>query len=127
MAFTHTPGYVYKTDVGQVANVSKAYVGNEENDFDGTVAASTTNQTETLVVTVANIQSLLLLSDQALTIKTNSATSPQDTITLKANVPIIWNTDSWDAKPFSGNVTNLFLTNGGSTLANVKIRILTQQ
>ena len=127
MAFTHTPGYTYKTDAGQLISVSKAYTGNEETDFDGVVAANAVNQQETLNITVANVIALMLYSDQQVTLKTNNSGAPQDTITLKAGIPIIWTSDSWDAKPFVGNVTNMFFTNSGATPANVKIRFLSNQ
>lgn len=127
MAFTHRFTQTYNTDVGQIATATQSFTGDEENDFDGQVPANTTNQAATLQVIKANMVSVLIYSDQALTIKTNSSSTPQDTIVLAAGVPVIWNSSMSAAAPFSGNVTNMFLTNAGSVVANVKIRVLTQQ
>lgn len=127
MAFTHTPGHSYKTDVGQIVNQVKAYTGDEEVNIDGSVAGSTTNFEFDVAIKASAVQSILLYSDQALTLKTNSTSSPQETINLKAGIPHMWNTDSYATIMFAGDVTKIYATNSGGTAANFKVRCVQNQ
>lgn len=123
--FTHTLGITYRTDAGTIANVSLPFTGNWEGvDLDVTINAGATNVEYDAVVTIAQVQSLLMFSDQAVTLKTNSSGSPQDTINIKAGVPIAWNINSFHSIPFAGNVTKLFFTNSGGSPAHVNFRVL---
>lgn len=61
--------------------------------------------------TVANTQALILLSSADMTIKTNSAGSPANTVTLKAGIPLIWRASAgYYANPFTVNVTAFYVT-----------------
>jgi hypothetical protein len=91
-------------------------------NFTGTNSATTQVH---LDWTNANLQVFYALSDQDLTLKTNSSGSPQDTITLHANKPFVWYKNSGITNPFAGNVTTTYWTNGGLVDANVQVRILT--
>lgn len=126
MAFTHTIGHTYKTDAGQVSSTSWSYADDTEINVDSAVPASTTNKQVDVAVTVANIKSVCIYSDQALTVKTNSTGSPQETITLKAREAVIYSADTGTA-PFAGNVTAMYLTNAGTATANFKFRVLLNQ
>lgn len=55
----------------------------------------------------------------------NTTAAPQDTMTLTAGEPVVWDTTSPLACPFAGNVTAGFFTNGVSTATNVHVRCLT--
>lgn len=72
----------------------------------------------------ANLVSVFIISDQNLTIKTNSSSAPDDTITVTANVPFVWNTAQAADNPFTANVTKFFLTNGAAVAARAQIEIL---
>lgn len=115
--FGHSGGDVSLADtVAEVAAVAQS------GSF--TVAGSTTNQQEGFSWTNANLRGVYLKSDQTLTLKTNSTGSPQDTLTITAGVPFVWVFGSGITNPFAGNVTQTFWTNGGATLANVYVRVL---
>jgi hypothetical protein len=73
---------------------------------------------------VANLQSVYLLSNVDVTIKTNDATTPASTINLKANKPILWFVDSGYTNPFTADVTQLFVSNAGTVDAVVQLRSL---
>lgn len=82
----------------------------------------TTNDKQVLLnVESTAIKAMYLVSDQDVTLETNSASSPIDTIALKANVPLIWTEDDDFDCPISADVTMLYITNAGSTEANVSI------
>lgn len=128
MTFTHTIGISYRTDAGTIVNQSLVNTGDTEGvDLDVTIAALATNVQFATPITIAQVQSLLLFSNQALTLKTNSSSTPQDTITMRANVPIVWTQSSFHSIPFAGNVTTMFFTNAGSNPAGVNVRVLAQQ
>ncbi len=122
--FTHTLGISYHTDAGSIASTTDSYTGDAENDLEAVIAPSTVNEEFDLVVTVAKIISMVVYSDQALVIKTNSTSAPGNTVTLAAKKQVVWNTDSVMTKPFSTDVTKLFVSNAGASTAALKIRVL---
>jgi hypothetical protein len=61
------------------------------------------------------------LADQALTIKTNSSGTPQETISLIADRPLIWR--AGDAALFAGNVSSIFVSNASGSDTDLKIMV----
>lgn len=92
--------------------------------YDITVAIGATNFQAILGIDVSELEALYVNSTQDLTLKTNSSGSPQETIALKANVPLQWQTGGYFAVPFAGDVTSFFFTNASGVEATVTIRIL---
>jgi type IV secretory pathway VirB9-like protein len=126
--FTHTRTVSFQVDGASVINATSQQSGSEKNDIDASIAASTTNESLSFNLTLANLKSVMIYADGALTLKTNSSGSPQETITLAAGQEITWQTGDPGSAPFAGNVTALFVTNGSSTAAvNLKIRALSNQ
>lgn len=124
MAFTHRVGVSYASADGSIAGVTSTYQGDAEGGFDGTVPGTTTNMEVDVSFQHDDIVALCLYSTKALTIKTNSSSAPDDTITLAAGVPLIWSTGDRGTNPFTDPVTKLFLTNAGAAEATVKLRWL---
>lgn len=122
--FTHQINTSYSTDTGNVSSNVGVYTGTLSDGYDGSVPASTTNQPVAMAWTHAGCQSLLIYSSQALTIGTNNAATPVQTLTLAAGQQITWGKDHLEPNPITGDVTQLFLTNGTTTAATVKIRVL---
>jgi hypothetical protein len=58
-----------------------------------------------------DLVALFLLSNQPMTVLTNSASTPQDTINLLAGVAFAWDAQCGLVYPFAGAVTALYLTN----------------
>lgn len=71
---------------------------------------------------VSAVKAFEIIADQALLIEPNSATIPDAPMTLVANVPYRWNTDSYDAFFFTVDWTGLFVTNSSGVAATLKIR-----
>jgi hypothetical protein len=122
--FTHTLGATYRTDAGTISSTTSTFTGDAEIDLDSVVPLSTTNKEFDIQFTKTDVVSMIMFSDKAVTLKTNSSGSPSDTISLAANMPLVWHTDSPTAIPIVGNVTKIFVTNSGSTNAAIKIRVL---
>jgi hypothetical protein len=108
-------------DAANVATVSAdTQIGISES-----VAGSTTNANYPIVAASAKQQFVYLKSDAALTVKVNSTSAPTATVTLVAGVPVFWTV----AQPTSQcpigttDVTNLYVTNAGSSAANLVVLI----
>jgi|SRR5579871_1163089 len=123
VTISHTATRTYKNQGGTARTLQETISGVSEANHAVTVAASTTNQATGWTYTQANLKSLSITSDQAITIKTNSTGSPQDTIAIAAGQVLIWTlaTDLIARCPFSNDVTNVYITNAGGTAANVYI------
>lgn len=91
---------------------------------DVTLSASAANVEVDIDFAFARLKSIYILSDAAITIKTNSSSSPDDTLTLVANQPLLWTAVDAAGNPFDTDVTRFFLTNGTTGVATVKIRTL---
>lgn len=79
------------------------------------VPASTANQLLTLAFTHTTLQAIFLLSNQNLTIKTNSSSSPAQTINLLAGIPYRWSLSAgYFANPITAAVTAFYLTTPGA-------------
>lgn len=86
--------------------------------------AITTGQTDKLVnftLDVSACKSFFIKSDQAVTIETNSAGSPANTLTLAANVPYYWDPSSLDTFKLTTDVTALYVTNASGETANLLV------
>lgn len=127
MSITHTRTTSYSVNGSPVIAATSPQTGDEEVDLDVAVPASVTNQEYDIGWTETALKSVLLYSDSAVTIKTNSSGTPQDTIALAAGQAIAWQFGDPGTAPFAGTVTKLFITNGNTSLANVKVRALVQQ
>lgn len=129
MAFTHTITKTYRGSANADITASITVTNDTELNFDGTVASVTTDAEIDWAATRANLKSLCLYSDVAITVKTNSSGSPVDTITMTAGQSIVWSlvADGLTACPFSANVTKLYVTNAGAGAAAFKIRALAHQ
>lgn len=126
MPFTHTVSKSYKTDAGTTSAVNYQIAGPTEINYDGTIAANTTNHEVDLVFTQTTILSINLYASSAVTIKSNSTSAPDNTVTLATGQQIIWNANESGTNPFvTAAVTKLYITNASTTVAaTVKIRVL---
>ncbi len=102
--------------------------------LDTSVADSVTDQLHTIAIDVSQMALLYMTSDQALTVETNNASSPGDTIGLTANVPYLWRNDNATCGAAAGgadsvtklsvDVTAIYLTNASGSTANFKLECI---
>src|SRR5690242_1094873 len=128
MAFNHTIQRIYNDGITNVTS-SESVSNDTQINFDGSIAGGSTNAQLNLAFTKANMKSLCLWCDRALTIKTNSTGSPQDTISLTANQAIVWSHahDGDSACPFSDDVTTIYVTLAAGAAATFKLRSILDQ
>ena len=122
MSIKHT---LTKSWAGPAGQISKplAFTGDQELNFDFVLAASVTNQQRPLAFKISLLQSIFISSDMAITMKTNSTSTPGDTKNIAAGDPYM---ASGASSPFAVDVTTVYFTNPSSTTAaNVQVRCLT--
>lgn len=85
-----------------------------------TIAASQTNSQFDVEIDVTNAKVLSIEANQACTVKTNNSSTPDDTLSLEANKPLVWSEDDTKdggdpvEKFLSADVTTLYVTTGSS-------------
>lgn len=89
-----------------------------------TITNGAVNTEVDIVIDVSAVSSLYILTDQALTLKTNSTGAPDDTITLAANKPLIWYSGCGWTNPLTVDVTKFYFSNASGSDATVKVRVL---
>lgn len=89
---------------------------------DETITGAQTDFAITYAFTRSKVKQLFWVFDKAVTVKTNSSGSPQETLTFPAGVPLVW--DDRMPKPviggiFGGDVTSLFITTPSDTRCRI--------
>lgn len=96
--------------------------------IDMSVAAADAATTEVdVAIDVSTITGLMLKSDQAVTLKTNSTGSPAATISLAAGVPKFFAPGNpyFGTNPFgSTDVTIIYIVNASGSVANVVMKAM---
>lgn len=123
MSITHTVTRSYKDQSPNALTYIESVTDAYERNFDQLVPIAT-NTLYNVSLIQAKLKSVCLKSDQALTIKTNSSGSPQETINLVAGQSYIWTlqTDGAGKIPFAGDVTAFYITNSSAAAANFSMR-----
>lgn len=126
MSFTHTIEQSITTS-GEKTAAKFSRTEDYEQKLDKTVAPSVTDGPITgFDFVVAKLRSIFIVSDQDVILETNSPSAPSNTINLKANVPLFWqSTTPYFANPFTVDVTSLYFTTGAiAAAANINARAL---
>lgn len=128
MSFTHNTQILYKTTTqGVVITKTFTQTADVEGAIDTLVAAGAVNLHKPLVVTVANLKMLLITSTQSITIKTNSTSTPSQTLTVAAGQVITWSFGDGTTNPLTVDITDFYITNSNLTAALVQMRFLLNQ
>jgi hypothetical protein len=111
------------TDGARIQGSSQE-AGVTQTQIDTVIPASTTNQLVSIAWTVADTQAVMILATSNCTLKTNSTGSPDDTINLKAGIPLVWRASaSYFSNPFTVDVTAWYITT--TAAARVQAAVLT--
>ncbi len=121
--FTHNLTIGWSSGNAQISRQITKQADGERN-ADPVVTAGAGDFVVSLPLTVASLKSLVIFSDKDVTIKTNSAGAPDDTLAVVAGVPLIWYEGAAGANPLTTDVTTLHIANAGADDANVQIRAL---
>jgi len=103
---------------GDTLDYNNNYLVDVVERVDVAVPVSATNQSAAIAFTMAKLVAIELVAVGVdLTVKTNSTTTPGNTINLKAGKAFTWENDVGLAQPFTADVTVLYLTNASATTA----------
>lgn len=91
---------------------------------DVTVAAGKTNQEYDIDLVASQMKVVFVKAvGAALTVKTNSTSAPDNTLTLASGESIAWANGLESSNPFTANLTKIYVTNPGSDSGTLNIRI----
>lgn len=110
---------------GEVVSSNNSFTDSAVLKITETVADGLTDeQISGAAIDVSEIAVLYILSDQDVTLETNNAGAPADTIALLAGVPLLWYSTSYYTNLLTTDVTAIFITNASGFAAKIKIRVL---
>lgn len=123
MSFTHTLTQQVAAP-GRTLTRSLDLTGDHQQSLSVAVPDEAEDQEVAISIDQSQIKSLYLVSDQDVTIETNNGTTPDDTISLLAGQPLVWQADDYYACPITVDVTSLFITNASGSSATVELELL---
>ncbi len=123
MAFKHTITTKVTTGDGASVSIEKTYTGSSAGRLEEAIPIDASDLEVIATITVAQVVSLFITADQDLTLKTNSSGAPDDTISLKGNVPLVYNTDKPASGLLAADVTKFFVSNGPAA-ATLKMELI---
>lgn len=91
------------------------YSGTSVGGVDGETAAGSGTTEFVVAIDVSAVKSFFVVCSVDAILETNSSSAADDTISLVAGVPYVWNTDSYDAFLLGTDVTSIFFTVAGAT------------
>lgn len=103
---------------------SKTYSASYEVNLAETIANGSTDFSIPCALDVSAVKSIWISCDVAVTVETNSGSAPDNTLVLKAGIPYIWNTDSYDTFKLTADVTSLKITNASGSAASLLIHAI---
>jgi hypothetical protein len=93
-----------------------------EANFDVSIADSSTDAQVGIAIDISQLKLFYLISDQDVTLETNSGSAPDDTFALKAGEPLFWWDTCLHSNPLTADVTNFYFTNSSGAAAAIKCR-----
>ncbi len=122
MSFSHA--VTEKVTIGGVAiNQVNTLTAGQKISIDETMPIAN----DTLValsLDVSQVKSMFILSDQDVTLETNSSSAPAQSLALKANIPYIWYTNKYHSLWCTTDITALYVTNASASAASLQLEIL---
>lgn len=122
--FTDVISISYTGNGKAVTTPVGTYTGIKDAGVATVIPAGAVNFEVDIVFTFADIQAFVMASDQNLTVKVNSSTTPVPSITLKATAGLVWGFDYGVPNPFTADVTKFFISNPGATDSKFNFRCL---
>lgn len=108
----------------QTITSTRSYSGSQIVNLQESCANSATTEL-VVAIDVSEISAILIHSTQAVTLKTNDSGTPDETVSIVADVPYIWHTDSYFSNVLETDITSLFITNASGAAATVTVVVVT--
>lgn len=123
MAFTHTLKFGWGTGARSLED-NPTFSGDGQESLQIAIADSVTDQLASIAIDVSAIQAIYMVSDQDLTVETNSASVPDETLNLLANKPYVWYTGSLFTNLLATDITALYLSNSSGSAATFELEVV---
>ena len=124
MAFTKTLR-VQVDGGGEGISAEKSYSGGSNPRLSEVIPVTQTNLELAFAMALTGLKLLVITATCAMTVKTNNASTPDDTLPLIANSPYVWTEDSLDACLITAAITALFVTTGEGITGTLSIEAIT--
>lgn len=105
-------------------SLSVTQTGDQRTSYEVDIADDASDYLVNMNIDITQLKSLWISADQALKLETNNADTPDDTITLVADEPVMWHNGSKHSCPLTADVTALYVTNDPAVAAVLKIEVL---
>ncbi len=125
MAFTHSISRSVSL-IGRSIGSGSQFTGDIATSFNLSIPDSSTEFDCNFTLDLGNgLISLFILSNEVITLKTNTYATPDDTLVLVANVPYIWHTGWYDTTLFGTvDILELNADNASGSAATLQIETL---
>lgn len=101
-----------------------AKTGSGRISVDESIATGASDTQIAFMLDFSEIEVLYILSDQDITLETNSGAAPDDTFSLLANEPLVWWSTCLHSCPITVDITALFVTNASGSTARLRVEAL---
>jgi hypothetical protein len=118
-----------RTDIGSITIPSVSVTADGSLAYDDMVPAATTNKEITLAVDVSAVKVIAIAVEgiaegKTVTIKTNSTSSPTNTLTLTRSAPgVVWYTGQTGANPLTADVTSFYVSSDDTAPRRLRIYV----
>jgi len=119
--FTHTIGRTW-SGAGLSLSSSKAYSAAAEYNFSESLGGAETDTEIACVLDVTEIKAVYFCATQDMTVEWNDNIGSQGSISLLANEPLVWHTDSYYTNLLTPDITAFFVTNASGSTGVIDFR-----
>lgn len=123
MSFTANLTHKLAVSGGEVSK-TQTFSGDGKTQRQVVVADSATDFLVTIAIDVSHIKAIMIVSDQDITMETNDGTTPDETINLLADNPLVWYEGSYYANLLASDITALYFSNSSGAVATVDILVI---
>ena len=109
---------------GTVFTASNTYTGDAETILTASIPSKNEYNQVNIVIDLDDVISYFILCDQDVSLKTNDYSDADNTVNLVANVPLIWNSDSYYTGLLTVTVSSMWVLNNSGTTATFKVGYL---
>jgi hypothetical protein len=122
---THVVSQSIQMDAGTLTKTTSYTIDAELSVDEPTTQANNVQKYISFPTQGGRLKSLFIVCDKAVTLYTNDASSgsPDDTITLSADIPVVWHSSSGFTSPVSNaDVASIYVSQAGAGTGTLQIR-----
>lgn len=127
MSFTHTITHQTIVNDGSASVTLKqvdAQTAGLEKNLSESIPDSSTDLLVAFTLDYSQCKTFVMWADQDITVETNNGSTPDDTFSLTAGIPVAWSAGQAATCPITTDITALYVTNSSGSAANLNIRCL---